>query len=68
MKLPKDKVQRDNRKMSRSEFRETHFSGPEEERRQRRGQISSKAVRENKVKGMLNNVKKVEKSRKRNEQ
>lgn len=56
MKLPKDKVQRDNRKMSRSEFRETHFRGPEGERRQRRGQISSKAVRENKVKGMLNNV------------
>lgn len=29
MKLPKGKTERENRKMSESEFRETHFRGSE---------------------------------------
>lgn len=41
MKLPKDKVQVDNRRMSRSKFMETHFRESEGKISQRKGQRSS---------------------------
>lgn len=56
MKLQKGEVKSDNRKMSKSEFRETHFRGPKGKRSQKREQSSSKGVRDNKVKEMVHSI------------